>query len=170
MDYATAAVIVLILLLLAVFVCSSSEKFTIFPRTFQNLYNDFDAYDLVTAQSDHPPYVKLYEGFDHTDIVFDADVAKSPYLRLLRPIDLKSLDIDLRGASDSLTVTLWSVYPQSATASTEATGVYSDVYREPEFAFRANSAKYEKIAEVRGGDALAANVGSVVKRVFIEIR
>lgn len=162
-------VLVIVVILLILYSCRD-EPFTIFPRYYQNIYNDFNPYELVVLENKTPPYVKLYEGFNWKKRVFDVSLLEFPYLRLLKPINLKSFDIDLTGAPASQSVELWSVYPNSAVSSTQATGIYTDIYREPEYAFRANTPKYQKIAEVKGGEILKENVDDVVKRVFIVVK
>jgi len=125
-------------------------------------------------------YVKLYEGFDYTQQVFDkrASGSENLYYRILMPINLKSLDINVKQepSSDAPAmlqqprgVSIWSVYPGDVTASTEATGVYMDTYDDPAFAFRANSPKYQHIVTVQPGEQVKMELEVPVKRIFMVI-
>ena len=120
-------------------------------------------------------YVKLYEGFNHTQKVFDKGVDKSMnfYERILRPINLKTIDINVTADGSTVMpnaprgVTIWSVYPNDPTASTEATGVTTSAYADAAYAFRANSPKYQHIVTVNPGEHVTMELDVPVKRIFM---
>jgi hypothetical protein len=124
-------------------------------------------------------YVKLYEGFNFTQKVFDkhASGSENLYYRILMPINLKSLDINVKKEPAANTplvqqprgVSIWSIYPGDTIASTEATGVYMDTYDDPAFAFRANSPKYQHIVTVKPGEQVKMELEDPVKRIFMVI-
>lgn len=125
-------------------------------------------------------YVRLYEGFDFTNEVFTKTTtpqAGNLYYRILMPINLKSLDINVTkeppfvgSTAAPRGVSIWSVYPGDATASTVATGIYMDAYTDPAFAFRANSPyKYEHVVTVGPGEHVQMELEEPVKRIFMVI-
>jgi hypothetical protein len=122
-------------------------------------------------------YVKLYEGFNYTHKVFDkfTDSTGNLYYRILMPINLKSLDINVTPTSSGNAtgeprgVSIWSVYPGDQTASTEATGIYMDTYTDPTYAFRANSPKYQHVTTVEPGQHVRMELEDPVKRIFMVI-
>lgn len=122
-------------------------------------------------------YVKLYEGFNHTQKVFDkkANGSTNFYQRILMPINLKTIDINVSATGSTVVpnaprgVSIWSVYPGDPTASTEATGIYMDTYTDPAYAFRANSPKYQHVVTVEPGEHVVMELDVPVKRIFMVI-
>ena len=113
-------------------------------------------------------YVRLYEGFKYTNMVFNK-TGDGLYYRILMPINLKSLDINLTDGTDKV-VSIWSVYPEDVLSSSVATGIYMDTYTDPWYAFRANSPKYQRVATVAPGTRLQMEVEEPVKRIFMVIK
>lgn len=132
------------------------------------------------------PSVKLYEGPYGRDLAYDftprtTDVGEG-YMRIIMPISLQSLDINLplrdpalepgdmpnitsRSYDPQRFVQVWAVFGDDTVASTES-GFYN-AYTEPDWARRANSAKYKLIAAVAPGERLVANVQIRVRRIFL---
>ena len=113
-------------------------------------------------------YVRLYEGFKYTNLVFDK-TGDGIYYRILMPINLKSLDINLTSGAGKV-VSIWSVYPGDVLASSVATGIYMSAYTDPWYAFTANSPKYQRVATVAPGTRLQMELEDPVKRIFMVIR
>jgi hypothetical protein len=120
-------------------------------------------------------YVRLYEGFAFNNEVFSksAEPGETLYYRILKPINLKSIDINLSEGSKNENgirgVSIWSVYPGDPTSSTEATGIYMSTYTDPPYAFRANSPKYSHILTVEPGSHVRMELEEPVKRIFMVI-
>jgi hypothetical protein len=132
----------------------------------------------VTPALPNASFVRLYEGFNYTHEVFNknADSAKdqSLYYRILMPIYLKSIDInvtpgDRDAKGNPRGVSIYSVYPGDVVASSVATGIYMDAYDDPAFAFRANSPKYQHVVSVKPGEHLRMELEDTVKRIFMVI-
>lgn len=122
-------------------------------------------------------YVRLYEELDQAGLAFEfqpnmnyGDKIGNGYMRIIRPISLKSIDINVPRVSadyDPLRyVRVWQMYGNDSTASTES-GFYN-AYTEPEWVTR-SSPKYQLIAIVLPGEHLVANVTDRVRRVLLEI-
>jgi hypothetical protein len=126
-----------------------------------------------------PSFVRLYEGVNQTDLAFkfepeidyDEKIGNG-YLRLIMPISLQSVDINLPRVSPEFDplrfVKIWQVFGNDTLASTES-GFYN-MYTEPDWARRTNSAKYKLLIEVAAGEHVVANISDVVRRIFIECR
>lgn len=167
----TAIIIILVILVILV-VCVSPIRL----RASEHM----DAVRSNATPDPRSSYVRLFEGFNFTNEVFQKSTtpqAGNLYYRILMPINLKSLDINVTEQAPFVGstvyprgVSIWSVYPGDATASTEATGIYMDTYTDPAFAFRANSPyKYEHVATVKPGEHVQMELGEPVKRIFMVI-
>jgi hypothetical protein len=138
------------------------------------LYHGSNAEHLASTPNES--FVRLYQAFNYKELVFDKSVGTTEnlYYRILMPINLKSIDINVTASSAANTlkprgVSIWSVYPGDATASTEATGIYMDAYTDPAFAFRANSPKYQHVVTVNPGEHVKMELEVPVKRIFMVI-
>ena len=166
MHGSTVAILIVVVILL-IFVCPTGSERMVAERV------DADADPRMS-------YVRLFEGFGFTHEVFQKTTtpqAGNLYYRILMPINLKSLDINVTKEAPFVGstvyprgVSIWSVYPGDATASTEATGIYMDTYTDPAFAFRANSPyKYQHVATVNPGEHVQMELNEPVKRIFMVI-
>jgi hypothetical protein len=122
-------------------------------------------------------WIRLYEAPWQKDLAFEfapeVDYAKrlgSGYIRRMMPVNLKSLDINLPrsgfGNMDVMRkIEIWGVFGNDVIASTESD--FYNSYTEPDWALRANSAKYRLIGRVEPGQRLRVNPVEPVKRVMV---
>lgn len=122
------------------------------------------------------PYVKLYESFNGKDMVFEFQpILEDPsalYFRDIVKVNVKSMDLNLPLKGDDLddirTIEIWSLYDGSNIASSESD--FYNPFTEPDFARKANSAKYKLIVKMKAGQRIKLNVSEPIKKVFIYAR
>lgn len=122
------------------------------------------------------PFIRLHESFNLKNLVFDYepvfDDPTSMYLRTVVKANIKSIDINLPKKNDGLdsirTVEIWNIYNGDNTASSESD--FYNMFTEPDFARRANDAKYKLITKVSAGNRIVLNVDEPIKKVFVYAR
>lgn len=116
-------------------------------------------------------YIKLYEGYNQKKLVFDyvPNFGRS-YLKDIFKINLKSIDLNIPFKNDGLDnvrmVKIWSLYNGENLASSESD--FYNPYTEPDFARKANDAKYKLIIDAKSGDRIKINFTEPIKRIFIQ--
>lgn len=118
------------------------------------------------------PWIRLYEGFYQNKLYLNFESKQPLYVRKMFKINLKSVDIFIPLLGDGLdnirSVKIWSIYPDSLVASSESD--FYNPYTEPDFARRANTAKYKLILDVRAGQRVLQDITEPVKKIFIYAR
>lgn len=122
------------------------------------------------------PYVKLYERFNQKNLIFDFQPLLSDpgalHLRKMVKVDVKSIDLNLPLKGDNLddarTIKIWNIYNGDNTASSESD--FYNCYTEPDFARKANSAKYQLLIDMKAGTRIKLNFEIPIKKVFIYAR
>lgn len=122
------------------------------------------------------PFVRLYERFNQKNLIFDlTPVLEDPtsmYFKDIVKAEIKSIDLNLPIKNDNLDdvrkIEIWSIYDGNNTASSESD--FYNPYTEPDFARRANSAKYKLLVSMKAGNRIKLNLAEPVKRVFIYAR
>lgn len=149
--------LIVILILLLIFLFSNSEKF-------------------VNPTIQATPFVRLYERFNQKNLIFDlTPVLQDPtsmYFRDIVKAEIKSMDLNLPLKHDNLDdarkIEIWSVYPGDTTSSSESD--FYNPFTEPDYARRANSAKYKLLVDMKAGNRIKLNLDEPVKKVFIYAR
>jgi len=169
----TTAIVIIILLLIFMFTTYTAIEY------FREYYTQGDNINVTTddIMVDITPtlnsYIKLYEKFNFHDMVWEANPRDrtnyNGYVKQMVKINLKSFDINLQAYNneyDSIRkVELWNVYDGENTASLES-DFYSS-YLDPEYALRANQAKYDLITRVLPGQHVKINVDKVIKKIIV---
>ena len=122
------------------------------------------------------PYIRLYENFNQKDLVFNFDpLLTDPtalYLKKMVKVNVKSVDLNIPLKNDELDpfrkIEIWNVYNGDNTASSESD--FYDSYTEPDFARRANDAKYKLLIDMKAGSRIKLNFREPVKKIFIYAR
>lgn len=166
--------LLLVILLVLAFRLGPSEAFSVGLADSPPPASDVLSAVAATAVPGSAPSVKLYEGPFGRGLAYEftpqtSDVSEG-YMRLAMPLSLQSLDINLPlvdpAHDPQRYVRIWALYGDDTLASSES-GFYN-IYTEPDWAHRANPAKYRLVAAVAAGERLVANVGIRVRRVLIE--
>lgn len=169
--YEYIVAIVLILLLIITFTLLNARN-TAAERMCQQPILSRDAVD-------SQPYIKLYEGYNFTNLAYNfapehidytvTDIIRG-YLRQILRCDLKSVDINLPkvgGEYDQIRrVEIWAVDQiDNNTASVEA-GFYNS-YLMPESELRANPGKFKQLIRVLPGNHVKLEITEPVKKIFL---
>lgn len=128
---------------------------------------------------DSQPYIKLYEGYNFTNLTYNfapkhidyttTDIIRG-YLRQILRCNLKSVDINLPrvgGEYDQIRrVEIWAMDQiDNNTASVEA-GFYNS-YLMPESELRANPGKFKQLIRVLPGNHVKLEITEPVKKIFV---
>ncbi len=171
MEWPVVAVLIVLVLVLI----WSQTKY----KNQEKLSNPGNPEDLSSQKPALPgkSYIRLYEAFNQEDIGFefapDIDYLNQTgngFYRAVVKMNLKSIDINLPKTGiptyDQIRkVELWSVYPGMVDQSTESD--FYNSYLEPDWALRANSAKYRLICRVLPGNSLKVDMIEPCKKVWV---
>jgi hypothetical protein len=137
---------------------------------------------LAPSHGDGPniPYIRLYEGFNYQNLAYSytpgnidyttpAGAIKG-YLRLIIPVNLKSVDISLPKLGTQIDqirrVEIWGMDQHDDNIASIESSFYNS-YLEPEFAMKANPARYKHLIRVLPGDRVRKEIDEPVKKIFI---
>lgn len=184
MDTVYATIIVVLLILIILFIVTQPERFRDLVDDdvpnwhFTEVKTKFevDEHKRRKINPDRFSYMKLYEGFDQKDLAFEfapfidyTNNVGQGFLREIIKINLKSVDINLPRLGNQYDeirrIELWAVDDTNENASMESS--FYNVYLEPEYTFRANPARYQRIIQVLPGDHAKLDIVEPVKRVFV---
>ena len=167
MDYLIVVAILIVVLILLLY--SNQSK-------AENLSDKIKTEPIKLQKTTPKPFIKLYEEFNEKGLVFDfepiLEERTSRYLRKVLKVNLKSIDINVPkqndGADEQRHVEIWSVYAGDNTASTESD--FYNSFTEPDFAKKANPAKFKLITNAKAGERLTLNIMEPVKKIYIFAR
>lgn len=114
-------------------------------------------------------YIKLYESPGQKDLAFKYETNKVGFVREVMPMNLKSVDISLplwgTPYDELRRVDIWSINHGDNLASLEAD--FYNIYLDPDYALRANSAKYTKVLSVLPGQHVKVDMIVPIKRILL---
>lgn len=125
----------------------------------------------LEADRGEEAHIKLYEapGQERLAFLFSPPAGEPGYVREIMPMNLKSVDISLPRVGEPFDqirrVEIWSINHGSNIASLES-GFYN-TYLEPDYALRANSAKFTKVLTVLPGQHMRADIALPVKKIML---
>ena len=157
------------LLLLAIFIVI---LILLLHRNSENLTDKITLEPISLQKTTPKPFIKLYEEFNENGLVFDfqpvLNARTSNFLRKILRVNLKSMDLNLPIQKDCMDderrIEIWSVYDSSTVSD------FYNSFTEPDFAKKANPAKFKLIANVKAGERLNVNVMDPVKKIYIFAR
>ncbi len=154
--FAALAASVIVLLVLLALSLNSSQEF-------------------MTVNEDESYVITLYEGYRVSDVkkTFAGNINKPSYMKLIFPFNLKSYTINTPKIpkGKTLHIKIMSLYEGSNIASSVATGVGTDPYKEPEYTRTASPTKYTILEDLYITDQLntVKELTIPVKRVMLFI-